>query len=298
MNEAVSWPEEDGFHREYPLILSSAHRRRLTPLGAPALVRHLAFWNATPPDIQRDASKGNGSTPMGEDPLNVHLRALAADHCVAQVYRRLLDRELGGRAATVSGLTTPNAIRNWVVLFAGIIDRESGEFGNLEGEKVLTDSYRAIKFRFVWHGIETKLSFELHSEYLTLTAILDLSTPTLKSERDRSELFADIHETMIEVCNASKARAERRARYWRTKLYDGVWDEFSKDILSCLKNSNSLLGEAFVDFRGLVVRPRPWKRFLLPFRAAGGSGGPSANIEFEMLSHPSRSGVAIDWQLW
>lgn len=283
MEDADSSWWDKAAHPEYSFILSGAHRRRLTPMGAPALTRHLAFWNATPQELPDAApwEKGVPDTdPRGNDPKQVKLRALAADICIAALYRRLIELE----ATTVSGLTVPETVDgNLVVLFAGVIDKATGQ--PLKGEPVahiLTDSYRAIKFNFRWHGIETKLSFELHSEYVTMTSVLDLSGGVQRKKGEKeSPTFTDICKTLRELCEADEATVESEAATWRERLYDWVWAEFSQDMLQCLRPNISLLGRMFLDFRGLIVRPRPrsrgLRRFMPPYTMTRRTGGPIKN---------------------
>lgn len=258
----ASWWVDEAIHDEYSLVLSGAHRRRVTPMGAPALTRHLAFWNPVVPTLPSEASLPESYIRGRNEPERLLKRALVADHCVSEIYRGLLELQRGEGNDLVRGLTADETVSDYVPLFATVIDRTTGRV--CEGSNIVTDTYRSVKLEFFWRDLLTKMSWELHAEYLVLTTIIDLSGLS-SNDHSRYPASNTLVETVTNICTADHVTEQYEVDRWRREIYEDVWSDFNEEVLTCLREKIGLLGLVFADFRGLVVRPSTTSaRFSLP----------------------------------
>jgi hypothetical protein len=253
-------------HQEYSRLLAGAHRRRVTPLGAPALVRHVAFWNPAgwvpaQTDAEPAGSPPGAAAPVLAEPVSIVERAKAADKAIAAIYRRLLDRQASrARWHPIEKVETNSLIAvdagELVVLFSGAMDAATGDPVDCP-HSIRLDSYRAIKIAFLWHGVRATLSFELHTEFLALTMTVDASrkrsSASLKRDRARYGPKFEDHYTKLLAFTHLDGTPKRKLRALHTYVYDTFWNRFSADILAPLKGHKDAIGEKFVDFRGLVL---------------------------------------------
>jgi hypothetical protein len=290
-----------GPHPEYPRLLAGAHRRRPVPLGGPALVRHVAFWRPPPPPVM---SKGEAGTQgqdewEKEDPPAITDRAIRADEWIAEIYRNLKRlEEIPGPAPMISKVTSNSEVDvngvPVVVLFRCAMNRDTGV---TRASPVRPDSYRTIKIAFVWRGMPTTLSFELHTEFLTLTGAIDLSCerspPQIEIDRQRfGPVFASTHDKLMQFENMD-GRSLDQCEELHEFVYYEIWNSFSRDILEAARSHTNDLGTKFIDFRGLVLSAAPDKnrvRIRPPFarpddaRDTGKERGPLCRIgEFDKL---------------
>lgn len=158
-------------HREYSQLLSGAHRKPATPVGTPALVCHLAFWQ--PDDLFRDIK----TTPEElEDKWN-----LAVDQYLRYLFCLLLDYRV----------TSPNTDASkfedsrYLFLLSHAIDLKSSTRELIGSDKLKTKesytdryfdkSYRSIVFNFFWHYFPVIVRIEKHAEYVQITSFIVLS---------------------------------------------------------------------------------------------------------------------------
>jgi hypothetical protein len=251
-----------GEHPEFPRLLAGAHRRRVTPMGSPALVRHVAFWNPTRAGPERTDDETvlqkMASQPGNPDPNSIARRARMADATIQKLYASLC---VGNSRSDhiITLLNTNSEIvhegRRLVVLFSGGIRAKTGAKADLPPE-VQPDSYRGIKVRFHWRGITTSLNFELHTEFLAMTMIVDASPHRTEEEIEKGkalygEPFADLL-TCLEALSNDDLPEDEYKNYHRF-LYHDVWDRFGDEVLGALQGDLTLADRKFVDFRGLVL---------------------------------------------
>lgn len=246
-------------HNDYPRLLAGAHRRRVTPLGAPSLVRHLAFWNPTrsgPPEGVTSALAARTT----DEPASIAGRAGQADGAIAGLYRGLLADMARGSESTVREVSTNSEIdfegRALVILFGIAMDKVTGETEACPAP-INPDSYRTIKITLLWHGLFATLSFELHTEFLALTAVIDASRrpedPGAERERQTpGSMFADMENNLNRFCKLSSVTSEE-CETLHEYIYYTVWHRFSAEILAPLGGHLDSLGDKFVDFRGVVI---------------------------------------------
>lgn len=275
-------------HADYPRLLAGAHRRRVAPLGAPSLVRHLAFWN--PAKI--GPKEGMASTPTqpsnaddateNKEPASIAARALLADLAIADIYKALATQPSSPKV--ISNVTTNSEVdldgHRIIILFDSALNVETNEIESCPVE-IVPDSYRTIKISFSWHGLTITLSFELHTEFLTLTVILDASkkltadgSPTKTAHRLDRELrvFRELRESGDEEC-----------KKLHNYVYYEIWDQFGAEVLAPLGKHNKSLGDKFVDFRGVVLGTD-----------VDGAAAPQISLPFSR--DPAESGTGIERQ--
>jgi hypothetical protein len=276
-------------HKDYGGLVAGAHRRRVTPIGGPALTRHLVFWNPVLSPKVKDVAaeperRGPKKGAKDAEPLDIAqkraiLRKVQSDRLVTAIYRDLVDRQ-DDSIITDLRMTHPSAERTdeAVPLFGIWLSESNGAFGRKPNASSRSDSYRAIKIYFSWQGLPVSLSMELHVEFLTLTAVIDLSRPEADPaeeadpapktgpapKADPAEVcadFPDLRDPIRKICGLYDA-GETDESKWRDLhrfVYYDVWDSLDKIIFASpgtaiLKKTPGVADpERFVDFRGLIL---------------------------------------------
>lgn len=248
-------------HPDYPRLAAGAHRRRVTPISSPTLLRHLAFWNPIP---DTGSSVGDPDAP----------RSVMADRAVAAVYRNL--KSLENKQPSLVSLVESNnefgtGANACIVLFEGAISAGEGEPVFVPAD-VKPDSYRTVGFKFLWRSLPAVLTFELHTEHVTLTTYFDLSKQRSEHEamlyarRTDIARYVDTLEAVVEMARLGSLPGVAACKPYHDALYEEIWREFQQDILSPLyreAEARNGIGEKFVDFRGLVLGARD--SFSMPF---------------------------------
>ncbi|MGA9580926.1 MAG: DUF3422 family protein [Allosphingosinicella sp.] len=245
-------------HGDYPRLLAGAHRRRVAPLGAPSLVRHLAFWNpakvgpregsaltSTKPSDAKDVAENT-------EPASIADRAHLADQAIVDLYKSLAMQP--EKSKIVSNISTNSEVeldgRRIIILFDSALNPQTNEIEPCPPE-IIPDSYRTIKINFLWHGLTLTLSFELHTEFLTLTIILDASKRFCEGSK-LTETARRLHEE-LQIFRNLDGKTDEECKGLHSYVYYDVWDQFGAEILSPLGKYNKSLGEKFIDFRGVVL---------------------------------------------
>lgn len=284
----ASASEDDIFvtHDDYPKLLAGAHRRRISTIKAPAVIRHLAFWN--PPKIGPSESGDSESEQHTADTAGdaasgiINKRVQAADDCVAAVYKWLVELGLEADSSAITKLVTNSEVDlgggPLVVLFGSVVARDTGEKLDCP-TAIRPDTYRSIKIRFFWHGIATTLDFELHTEFMTLTTILEASEQKSEEQIDQlrnidNGVFAVLYEGL---CGLSKARLAdgKICVQLHDQLYHAIWKRVELDLIMPLRDLAPSLGAKFADFRGIALGPR----------------GPNPNVDFSPPFAEGRAGT-------
>ena len=121
-----------------------------------------------------------------------------------------------------------------------------------------------VVLEFDWHFFKATVRFEQHTEYCTVSTLLDLSSekghPTYCKPEAPAKLCA-----IIDELNALEAMrdADEETRYgvnFRDQFsgiseaaFLTVWEEFHADVLLTDADEVNRLGEVFADFRGIVL---------------------------------------------
>lgn len=275
-------PRSFTLSEDYTQLLSGAHRKPATPIGAPALVAHFGFWQNPGGPPQKDFTIDKGATAEDDE------WSRRTDFYIRAIYLLVKD----------SDFDTPNTDRGgiansrYIFLFKHVLDINSQrlltevEFLQAIGQQKKDDSlfstrYQTVAFSFTWHNIKIRLSFEKHQEYFTLTSFMDLS---LVSNDDGDDHFnRNVQKGFFDfVCDLEAYNKELRESeisgkdiaddFWRERfnkhhklLYSESWDIFLDEVLlstteitreaPTVYQCQSDLGTVFADFRGLVLAP-------------------------------------------
>jgi hypothetical protein len=307
-------------HVDYPRLLAGAHRRRVTPLGAPSLIRHVAFWNPAPsgpPEI-RDTDEGAGkpenAVSSEQEPKSIADRAAKADRAIAELYRSLLAKAADpDTSRQISQIETNSVIdnedRRLVILFCLAMAASDGTTEACPSS-ISPDSYRTIKISFLWHGLPTTLSFELHTEFLSMTTVIDVSKKREDLTDDQSTyggVFVDVERQLrafarigVAPLNADPEQHEEACQELHEFLYYDVWNRFAADVLKPLAKHNDSLKEKFIDFRGIVLgacgqQDSLKEKFIgLPGIITGARGRPRVKISEPFSREPDERGTGIE----
>lgn len=219
----------------YEEINGGAHRKAASIVGIPAIVRHLGFWHV-------DRAEGDSSEDVS--PPVIHLtRPEAHDDYIAKLTKHL--KSLEGHSV----LTDKD---EWFVRLS---------------DRVETGS--VCIFRFAWHGLRTTVRLEYHSEYITLTSIIDASVmPELPSDAAEPPLlsrFRTIYGHLKSTFDAGQV-PRKEALETASFLQHEVWRLFEDQILDAKVEAETVgeaetllgarLGEVFVDLRGVLTGSR------------------------------------------
>jgi len=209
-----------------------------------------------------------------------------ADKAIAHLYAALLQKERDGSQDCVTTISSNSEIEAsgtlLIVLFGQAMEKGTGRIGPCP-DGIRPDSYRTIKFSFSWCGVPVALSFELHTEFLTLTAVIDASRKPdcddLRGSPAEHPFLGELRENLGKFCHLEKLDAERCEALHRFVYYD-VWDKLGSTVLFPMADHNQSLGAKFVDFRGIVLGaqagPDGKPRISVPFSrepAQAGTGG-------------------------
>jgi hypothetical protein len=233
-------------HPYYPHLMAGPHRRRVARVGAPALTRHLVFWN--PFDWEH------------YQPRSSRIRSRRIDEAISAVYQTLLALK---RRRHVTNLRTNGEVvsdrKKMVVLFDTFMDARTGALHDREDESDFTgpDAHRTIKLLATWRGIPITIYFENHIEFVTATTILDLSAhidpSALARLRARKRSIIDGLADRLDRIAAGDVGNEKEQMKIHAFLYRGVWSSFDREILTTLRNDKEKFGKSIADFRGLIL---------------------------------------------
>lgn len=242
----------------YEDIGGGAHRKAASIVGTPCLVRRIGFWNtgfpvanpagdSTPADGQRERRQDKSRETTGQ--LEPEARSAAYRAYFADL-RTVIESDRSGKTQ-----------------FKSAYVYDSDVAAKARRAKDPTESGSIIKSGMVsilqcwWHGMLMNVRLEYHSEYITITSILDLSIQT--NGRYRSEPGQpDFQQTMrdgferlgalFEAPLPSKRRKYREVAF----LQEDLWKAFEDGVLNAELRGRRILedafGEVFVDFRGMV----------------------------------------------
>jgi hypothetical protein len=251
-------------HPEYANLLGGAHKRRVTPIGSPALVRHLAFWNPISwveeepaPGTVAETGPETGSETEPGCAWGSDLRSRKSDRVIAAVYRALKHPKTPNHVQDVTiGEIHEVGAAKLATLFCSVLDVSSGNIVKGDGG-LKPDKYSAIKVTFLWHGIWVTLNFENHTEFLTCRATLDLSRTRLAG-REKAETNSAVAYNRLCGCLTKLAESSALAEADCTDIYAAVyrdiWDVFEEDVLYPLLRLQRYIGATFADFRGFTLR--------------------------------------------
>src|ERR1700739_4693576 len=141
-------------HDYYDDLMGGARRKPAMPIGGPAVTRHVAFW--CPSDPMSNRANWVSAIEKFILALYHHLK----DHKLDPRTRSLKDQRLylleNSYSETDPTGDQPKSLR--------------------KGDEGAT-RYQTVRLRFFYGSRPVSIGFELHDEYLTFSAILDLAWP-------------------------------------------------------------------------------------------------------------------------
>ncbi|HEX6375915.1 MAG TPA: hypothetical protein VFZ91_09345 [Allosphingosinicella sp.] len=224
----------------YELINGGAHRKAGSIVGIPALVRHLAFWNTGFPAAPREGEEAGAAGAATVTGLAPKDRVAAYDLYIANLSEVLL-ADVGGRVHLGSAV------------------EPADEFVKRLGESSV-QSGTVTLVRFWWHGIRATVRVEFHTEFTTVTSILDLAVrthPEYRAKPGTVDVQARIRKGYA-VFERLFSNPDPSGQHHATlrQLQDRVWSLFEDQILNGSLRGERILedrfGEVFADLRGVI----------------------------------------------
>lgn len=206
----------------YEQINGGAHRKPASIVGVPSIIRHVGLWNT-------------GFGAKGQDKLSHIARKRAYREYVSQLTAIVRDRRID--------FCEPHDPDTW-------LEADPSE-----------DSSAVSIIRFRWHGILATVRAEFHSEFITITSILDISVPATtcavpKNRTNHQAKLTKNFEALREIF-ASKGKRSLGAKDVVEYLQFEIWHAFDSSVLNVVQDGTEILGErlgrVFVDLRGLVT---------------------------------------------
>lgn len=226
------------FRGTYEDINGGAHRTAASIVGIPALVRNLGIW-----DVRRDKGKGAAGDSIVDGPAKTEAARNESRRRDYRTYIRKLKKRICKRKGHLAA--EPGGLRQ------STYDQ--------------ADSGAATLLRFRWHGMLTTVRLEYHTEYITLTSIIDLSIAALA--QCHCELPDCAHHCVKGQITAFKERFEhpqpdrpKEHKAISDYLQLEIWDKFEKQVIDGTADGRPILGgkfgEVFLDSRGIVTGTR------------------------------------------
>ena len=233
----------------YEDINGGAHRTAASIVGMPSLVRNLGIW-----DIRRDEGDETGRDGIAEGSPGSESSAL--------------EKPEGKEAARNQKRRTDyrDYIDDLKALISGRKNHLAEEPNGMPlGTYDQADSGAATLLRFRWHGMLTTIRLEYHTEYITLTSIIDLSIAA--AGKCAGKLPDCPHYYVSAKIGAFSELFERGRighRLEHKEISDYlqlvIWDQFEREVLDAPREGRRILGrkfgEVFLDSRGIVTGTR------------------------------------------
>ena len=235
-------------HQQYHQLHSGAHRKIATRVGVPSFVRHLAYWQ--PENEKRE---------QWIDEI---------DHRLCKLYHRLRLNSEG----YVTQLKLNTGSGDHISLFNGRYCKEDTECKKdttQAGPYSVPDERRVVRFKFRWHFIPVAIRCELHSEYFSITYIIDASRvlhDAKECEKAKIEpMFKFVNDTFDSLSiflmhGFNEQSAAVREGLYRD-LYENIPEKFFDEVMSPPSErtieDRKKVGSIFADFCIVLIGDRP-----------------------------------------
>ncbi len=241
-------------HKDYSQLSGGVQRRPAAPLGVPALVAHMAFWQP-----------GEGWTKDSGEPVSWDE---SVDRYVHRLYVRM--QRYSEHTENMYIDQSPNIVKKgdkneFLMLFRSAVDLGTQSLDRICGEaclekkfdgrglarldeKLLEAGYKSVSFKVRWHGIYTIISIEKRHEFVTLTVFMDISVIPIPGG---TELFGKVSENFqifshkcsdyfLEI-NEKLGRAgvnkeltdgcRKDLRQYFRYFYEDIWGDFFQEVI-------------------------------------------------------------------
>jgi hypothetical protein len=255
---------------DFSALMSGAHRKPPVEIGAPSLTQHRAFWIPA------------GVSSREKWVLSIEQFILAlfdkiTEYPPDQPVRYPISPNLQIRSGTAGG-DGPKS-QQCIYLLDNFYPADkrtrsaNADACKPEQIRVYPNRYQTVRFEFVWECMHVELSVELHAEYFTLSATVDLSlsdpsaqTPELGAVNSFIELTGRRFKSFEPSEDARDGELdEGKLRKLYDAIYKNVWDRFFVKFFHDLQAEfgKDVLGGVFADFRGFILS-RDKERLFAP----------------------------------
>lgn len=211
----------------YQRLLAGAQNRPSARVRHPLLTWHLGFWHAS--------GAGDTASPTPEERFATYVR----DICERAKAKH------------------PNA--------------DEAAFGpcltSYEKDPAADDHPGLIVLEFDWYFFRAIVRFEQHTEYVTISVLLDLSSEEGLPIYCEADVPPKLCAIVDEINSLKEMRMDDEARYsvdFRHNFqgisqaaFLTVWEEFYDDVLNTGPAAADGFGKVFADFRGIVLSDKP-----------------------------------------
>jgi hypothetical protein len=233
---------------DYQRLLAGAQNRPSSRVRHPLLVWHIGLWHTTEsaPEGPRPNSISTGEVPQdAATQQDSASEVLGLEERFAVYVRRIAKRiKRLDQSASIS-------------LFEPCLT-------SYEKDPRANDHPGLVVMEFSWHFFKATIRFEQHTEYCTVSALLDLSGESGRDIYCSPKIPKRLCSIIDELKSLDRMRdIDTDARY-DVRFRDNfkgvskasfltVWKEFYKKILFTSSPEIASLGSVFADFRGIVL---------------------------------------------
>jgi len=271
-------------------MMAGAQRKPPLPIGAPAITLHVAFW--LPDEIGREVWVHNiekfilrlyfrllGFAKPEKPSIPITPNLYAEDRYLYLLENKYLVESVAPKKHAADADPTTFGYRTSMISLRHALRHRKpiGAYPN---------RYQTVRFTSIWETMPLQISIELHNEYFTLSAAIDLSQwkytsdsgPRAKKLQQAlvtfDKIIADRHN---KVCGGdwpdeNKDEQEELETLHNTIYYE-IWDQLNSEIFD--PPIAAEVGKVFGEFRGLLLCRGGEKFITLP------GNGPTGIIKRE-----------------
>jgi hypothetical protein len=245
---------------DFSALMSGAHRKPPVEIGAPSLTQHRAFWIPA------------GIASREKWVLSIEKFVLALfDRITVYPPDEEVRYPISPNLQIRSGTADDGGPKNQQCIY--LLDNfypadkrtrsENADACKPEQIGVYPNRYQTVRFEFLWESMHVEISVELHAEYFTLSATVDLSlsepsgnTPEIKAVNSFINLTGRRYESFSATEDEISGELdENELRKLYDAIYKDVWDRFFRQLFSDIQSEfgQDVLGGVFADFRGFIL---------------------------------------------
>ena len=242
--------EPQSTHPEYAQLHGGAHRKIATRFGVPSLVRHIGYWKPVERTQEQWINK--------------------IDERLLRLFQRLTLLLSKPDGNIIGPLSVTAESGDDLVFFKTCYRKDAQTPTPLDvtnmPELLKPNRFRVIIYRFKWHYIPATIRFELHTEYVTVSLILDASRTIpdqhidSAKQHDEFNLFNDSFDELAKVMLHGFPKSASGHCLFDT-LYTSLHVLFFNETLSPIgdscKSDSDEIGRIFADFRTIIIGDRP-----------------------------------------
>jgi hypothetical protein len=243
---------------DFSILMAGANRKPPVEIGAPSLIQHRAFWMP-----QASPSRADWIVSIERMILDFYDTICAIQAREFGQYLTSPNIQLVKESTGTSSETS----RSYLYLLDNYYPEEKAVREQMADahRKPIHDypnRYQTVRFGFSWRSINTEVSFELHTEYFTLSVALDFCTFRAPKKSREVICLEGLTRMATQRLDSLKdpnadatvdAKAERRLVCCYNVLYTLIWEKLFRDFFSAQTADAARVGSIFADFRGLVL---------------------------------------------